>query len=60
MAGSTAILSRYQEAQTIAHKDRQRGIDLFSQIGESLPLCSTCTHPLVPAQCTGAAREQQD
>ena len=34
MAGSTAILSRYQEAQTIAHKDRQRGIDLFSQIGK--------------------------
>lgn len=37
MAGSTAILSRYQEAQTIAHKDRQRGIEMFNQIGLSLP-----------------------
>lgn len=33
MAGSTAILSRYQEAQTIANKDRQRGIEMFNQIG---------------------------
>lgn len=35
MAGSTAILTRYQEAQTIAHKDRQRGIEMFNQIGQS-------------------------
>lgn len=35
MAGSTAILSRYQEAQTIANKDKQRGIEMFNQIGES-------------------------
>lgn len=34
MAGSTAILLRYQEAQSIATQDRQRGIEIYNQIGE--------------------------
>jgi hypothetical protein len=38
MAGSTAILSRYQEAQTIANKDKQKGIEMFNQIGECYTL----------------------
>jgi len=32
MAGSTAILLRYQEAQSIATQDRQRGIEIYNQI----------------------------
>lgn len=34
MAGATAIMSVYQEAQAAATKDRQRGIDMYNQIGE--------------------------
>ena len=38
MAGATAILSFYQEAQMWATKDRQKGIELYNQIGMSFLL----------------------
>lgn len=34
MSGATAILSRYQEAQSMATKDRQKGIEIYNQIGK--------------------------
>lgn len=45
MAGATAIMSSYEQAQATANKDRQQGIEMYNKIGEfsaGMLVCKIC------------------
>lgn len=43
MSGATAIINQYHQAQSTASKDKQRGIEMYNQIGKYFFFADSCT-----------------